>query len=138
MPFDAIDMKDNYLKAELKPYIVIKYIKEIIRYDKTTKSKKINYISIYHKLNLPEIAGNTRTKQTIKEPLKKIISKAIAEFDKDENDYFISPKESNDKNIEQWLKNSYLTVIPNDADKDRNREIKAKIRNYKRKNTKKK
>lgn len=138
MPFDTIDMKPSYSKLELKSWIVVEYIKEIIRYDKTTKSKKINYISIYHKLNLPEIAGNTRTKQTIKEPLKKIISKAIDEFDKDENDYFISPKESNDKNIEQWLKNSYLTVIPNDADKDRNREIKAKIRKYKKKNTKKK
>ena len=137
--FDTIDMKRDYSKLELKPWIVIEYIKEITRYNKTTKKRKIYYRSIYNKLGLQEIGGNTRTKQTIKEPLQKIISKVIAEFDKDENDYFIAePQESEDKNIELWLDNSYLIVIPNDADKDRNREIKAKIRNYKKKNTKKK
>lgn len=134
--FNTIGLKQEYFKLSIKDYLLVKYIKEIIRNDKTTTKKTIKYRSIYDKLNLPETANNKRTKQTIKEPLKKAISRLDTTLD--DNDYYVCPKESNDKNIEKWLDNSYLIVMPNDADKERNKEIKAKQKKHLNRNKKNK
>lgn len=132
--FNTFDLKTDYWKLTDKEFTVVEYIKEIIRNEKDTKP--IYYRSIYNKLNLPETENNTRTKQTIKEPIQKIIAKL--DFIFDDNDYYIHPKESQDKNIEKWLDNSYLIVIPNDQDKERNKEIIKKQQQHQKDNQHKK
>lgn len=126
--FNTIGLKQEYLKLKIKDYLLVKYIKEIIRDDKTTTKKTISYRSIYNKLNLPETTNNKRTKQTIKEPLRKAITGLDTTLD--DNDYYVCPKESTDKNIEKWLDKSFLIVMPNDADRERNKEIKAKQKKH--------
>lgn len=135
LDFNTIGLKNDYFKLSIKDYLLVKYIKEIIRDDRTTTKKTLTYRSIYHKLNLPDTNNNKRTKQTIKEPLRRAIANLDNTFD--DNDYYIYPQESQDKNIEKWLDNSYLIVMPNDADKERNKEIKAKIKTYKKKHLQK-
>lgn len=140
MDFDKLELKQSYFQLPTKEYIVIKHIKEIIRADKTTDEKKITYMSIYKRLNLPEIENNKDTKKTIKEPIQKIIKKLYDTvlLDNDDNELYFYPKEFKAKNIRHWLENSYLIVIPGDKELQRNEEIKAKIKAHKKKNKQKK